>query len=249
MNGCLGGLFILFAMMAGMIVSLIWIIAAASAHDISVLAKRGTTITGNVLSHRAEKGKNNSFSYFIDYRFQPPELSGQSVIFEGDEVQVSAPQYYAAGDGGPITVIYDPERPSRSMLLASFNARQKQSAWALAWIGSAVIGGPTIVIGALYGFYYRREKRVLQWGKAAPAKIIGEHEVATRSGRVAKVSYSFEDDHGVTRRNTRSLPVSGDPRPGFVEERERYLINPTAVFDPRNSKRNVLFPGTLLQLN
>jgi hypothetical protein len=90
---------------------------------------------------------------------------------------------------------------------------------------------------------------VLQWGKAAPAKIIGEHEIDTRSGRVAKVRYSFEDENGITRENTRSLPVSDDPRPGFKEERERYLNNPTAVFDPRNSKRNVLFPGTQLQLD
>jgi len=249
MNGCFGGFFILFAMMAGMIVSLILVISGASAHKTFVLKQRGQEIMGNVVSERAVKEKNNTYSYFIDYRFEPPELSHQAVNFEGDEVKVRASLYYAAGIGDPIAVIYDPERPSRSMLLASFDAMQEHSAWPLAWIGCTMIGGPTIVIGVLYGFYYRREKHILQWGKAAPAKIIGEHEIATRSGRVAKVSYSFEDDHGVTRRNTRSLPVSGDPRPGFVEERERYLNNPTAVFDPRNSKRNVLFPGTLLQLN
>jgi hypothetical protein len=135
------------------------------------------------------------------------------------------------------------------MLLASFNLAKAHSTWPVVWIASAAIGGPILVIGGLYGFSYRREEYVLQWGKAAPAKIIAEHQVKTRSGLIAKVSYSFEDDHGVTRRKTISLPVSNDPRPGFAEERARYLNNPTAVFDPRNSKRNVLFPGTLLQLN
>jgi hypothetical protein len=160
MNGCLGGLFILFTMMAGLIVFLILVSATANSHEISVL-----------------------------------------------------------------------------------------SMWPMVWIVCAIIGGPTLAIGVLFVFRYRREKHVLQWGKAAPAKIIGEDEIETRSGRVAKVRYSFEDDNGVTRENTRSLPVSDDPRPGFTEERARYLNNPTAVFDPRNSKRNVLYPGHLLEMN
>jgi hypothetical protein len=74
-----------------------------------------------------------------------------------------------------------------------------------------VIGAPPLAIGGLFVFRYRREKHVLQWGKA-PAKIISESEIETRSGRVAKVSYSFEEDNGVTRENTKSLPVSDDPR-------------------------------------
>lgn len=249
MNGCLGGLFILFAMMAGMIVSLILVIAAASSHKTSVLEQRGVEITGNVFSRHIVQGKNNDQTYFIDYRFEPPELSHEAVVFEGDEVQVRASLYYAAGIGDPITVIYDPERPDRSMLLATFNAEKGHSIWPAVWIACAVIGGPALVIGSLFVFRYRREKHVLQWGKAAPAKIIGEYEVQTRYGRNAKVTYSFEDDNGVTRENTRSLPISDDPRPGFNDERARYLNNPTAVFDPRNSKRNVLFPGTLLQLD
>ena len=248
-NGCLGGFFILFAMMAGMILSLILIIAVASSHKMSVLEQRGVEITGNVFSRHIVEGKNNSHAYFVEYRFEPPELSHQAVIFEGDEVQVSAALYYAVRVSGPIDVIYDPERPARSMLLASFNLAKAHSAWPMVWIASAIIGGPTLVIGGLYGFYYRREKHVLQWGKAAPANIIGEYQIKTRSGLIAKVTYSFEDDHGVTRKKTISLPVSSDPRPGFAEERARYLNNPTAVFDPRDSKRNVLFPGSLLQLN
>jgi hypothetical protein len=249
MEGCLGGFFILFAIMAGMIVSLILVITAASSHKMSVLEQRGVEITGNVFSEHAVRGKNNSYSYFIDYRFDPPELSGQVVVFEGDEVQVRASQYYAKGIGDPIAVIYDPERPDRSMLLAAFNAERAHSALPLALIASAVIGVPMLVLGGLYGFYYQREKHVLQWGKAVPAEIIGEQVIETRSGRVAKVRYSFQDQNGVTRENTRSLPVGDDPRGGFKEERARYLNNPTAIFDSRNSKRNVLFPGTLLQLD
>jgi len=135
------------------------------------------------------------------------------------------------------------------MLLASFNTTKTHSTWPVVWIACAVIGGPALALGGFFVFRYRREKHVLQWGKAAPAKITGEYEIDTRSGRVAKVSYSFEDDNGVTRENTKSLPVSDDPRPGFNDERARYLANPTAVFDPSNSKRNVLYPGTLAQLN
>jgi hypothetical protein len=90
---------------------------------------------------------------------------------------------------------------------------------------------------------------VLQWGKAAPARIIDKYEIETRSGRGAKLRYNFEDDHGVTREGKKSPPVSDDPHPGFTDERARYLDNPTAVFDPRNSKRNTLFPGTLALLD
>jgi hypothetical protein len=215
----------------------------------TVLKQRGVEIMGSVVSERAVEQKNNNYSYFIDYRFEPPELSHQAVVFEGDEVQVRASLYYAAGIGDPVAVIYDPERPDRSMLLASFNLAKTHSTWPLALIASAVIGVPTLVLGGLYGFYYRREKHVLQWGKAAPAKIIGEHEIETRSGRIAKVRYSFRDEKGITRENTRSLPVGDDPRPGCKEARSRYLNNPTAVFDPSNSKRNVLFPGALLRLD
>jgi len=135
------------------------------------------------------------------------------------------------------------------MLLATFNAVKVHDVWPVVWIACAVIGGPPLAISGLYVFRYRREKHVLQWGKGAPARIIGEYEIETRTGRVAKVTYSFEDDNGLTRENTKSLPVSADPRPGFDDQRARYLNNPTAVFDPRNSKRNVLFPGTLAQLD
>jgi hypothetical protein len=248
-NGCFGSFFVLYGVMTTVIVFLILVIAAASAHKTSVLKHRGHEIIGHVVSEHVVEGKNNSHSYFIDYRFEPPELTHQAVNFEGDEVQVRASQYYGAETGDPIAVIYDPERPERSMLLASFNAEKLHGPWPLALIACAIIGGSALILGGLYVFYYRREKRVLQWGKAAQAKIIGEYEVETRSGRIAKVTYSFEDANGVTRKNKRSLPVSRDPRPGCAEERARFLMNPTAVYDPRNSKRNVLYPGTLLQLD
>lgn len=56
----------------------------------------------------------------------------------------------------------------------------------LALIACAIVGGPALTIGGLYGFYSRREKHVLQWGKAAPATIVGEYEVETRSGRAPR---------------------------------------------------------------
>ena len=89
-------------------------------------------MTGNVFSRHTVAGKNNSETYFIDYRFEPPELSHQSVNFEGDEVQVSADQYYATRVDGPIAVIYDPQRPDRSMLLATFNAEKMHDMWPVA---------------------------------------------------------------------------------------------------------------------
>src|ERR1700742_5039375 len=78
-NGCFGSFFVLYGVMTTVIVFLILVIAAASAHKTSVLKHRGHEIIGHVVSEHVVEGKNNSHSYFIDYRFEPPELTHQAV--------------------------------------------------------------------------------------------------------------------------------------------------------------------------
>jgi hypothetical protein len=253
MNGWSGVAVILIAILVGVTVSLMLAVTAVRSHKISVLEQRGVETTGHVSGVRITYGRN-SRSYIVDYNFEPVELSHQAVTFEGGESEVSADVYnadlyFAVRDGRPVAVIYDPDMPDRSMLMAEFNVAKAHNIWLLVGPACAVIGGPTLAFSLLFAIRYRREKYVLQWGNAAPAKIIGEDKTATRSGWVAVVRYRFEDDKGVARENTTSLPVRNDPRPDFTDERARYLGNPTAVFDPRNSERNVLFPGTLLQLD
>lgn len=45
-----------------------------------------------------------------------------------------------------------------------------------------------------------------------------------------------------------ALPVYNAPLGTGDDRRARYLANPVAVYDPRDSRRNTLYPGTIAEL-
>ena len=76
-----------------------------------------------------------------------------------------------------------------------------------------------------------------------------EEEYRLKGARLAKVTYQFVDNAGTLVQGVqKNLPVKDDPRSNFVEHRMRVLGNRTVLFDPRNSKKSILYPTATAEL-
>ena len=97
---------------------------------------------------------------------------------------------------------------------------------------------------------YARDKYLLRWGTVVPAKIIGEREYrGPHNAKFSAVTYSFTDRDGNTVEGTRkAVARQADIRPGFAEIRARIFANPTVLYDPRNSRRNTLYPPSAAEM-
>jgi hypothetical protein len=246
-NGDYLGLFIGFSAFAAFLFMIVLLVTAASSHKTSALKERGVTIMATVTSYRLIDPRNQN--YMIDYRFDPPELSNSMVKSASGEFSMNYPNLKELVVGHPFRVIYDPLKPDRSMPLAYFRASAKHSDWPLVWVAAGALGLPMLVWGSLLLMTYRHQRRLLRWGKFAPATVVDEQHYRTRGGPIAKVTYAFEDDKGVTvTGRSGALPVRNDPLGIGDDRRARYLANPIAVYDPGKSRRNLLYPGSVAHL-
>jgi len=237
MSGVSKGLSIVFGLVLGLPLVIVLTTWAATAHREAILAQRGVMITGAVTKLHIVDGKGRS--YRTTYSYTPPELSQNHSRSVSTEINVSVRDYYHLWVGEPIEVVYDPRKPDRSLLKSDLDSHRSATLLRLPVVIWVMIVGLPIGPFALFYFIYRREKHLLQWGKAAPATIIGKVEYSTKAGRQVRVTYTFVDDDGVT--------VQGK-RGGIPARGARVLHNPTAVFDPSNSERNTLYPGSVARL-
>ena len=96
---------------------------------------------------------------------------------------------------------------------------------------------------------YRREKKLLAVGGFSPAQIVGEREVRGRNKTYSNATYSFADASGTMVTGIRKyVPIEGDGDPRWAAVRRRILENPTALYDPENSARNILWPPSYVEL-
>jgi hypothetical protein len=70
------------------------------------LVREGTVAAGTVLAHREVRGK--SASYYITLGFKTTEGSNNQ-----SEIRIDGKSYWKAYVGSPVTVLYDPAKPSR----------------------------------------------------------------------------------------------------------------------------------------
>jgi hypothetical protein len=248
MSGGYLGLFVGFATSLGLLLLLCLILIAVSANNVAVLARRGGVITGTVTSFQRLASKQGEL-YRVGYRFEPPELTHAFVKSESGDFEVGASGAQAFRVGESVSLIYDPLKPDRAMLPAELKARIRNGNGPLVWLSLGFLGLPILIWGMLLVVFYQRQKRLLRWGKCAPAKIVDERHYETRGGPIAKVTYAFKDDKGATVTGKfDGLPVHNDPLGISDDRRARHLANPIAVYDPRNSRRNTLYPGTIARL-
>jgi hypothetical protein len=103
--------------------------------------------------------------------------------------------------------------------------------------------GMAIVLAATLPSYLK-EKKLLQFGKVAAATIVGEKdEWISKYGPSFTVTYSFTDEYGHAVTGVqKGLPAKNDKRAIVVADRARIFDNPTALYDPLDSGRSVLYP-------
>lgn len=119
----------------------------------------------------------------------------------------------------------------------------------------AAVSGPAFMLGGsvIFAFFWRcrKERGLLAFGPATSATILGADLYSRRYGRVCDVAYRFVDVAGAKvdgmSRDQPSEPVArGDSR--AYQPRRRLFDNPTALYDPRNSARNTLYPPLFAEI-
>lgn len=95
---------------------------------------------------------------------------------------------------------------------------------------------PTCIVVAMFLRIYYREKHLIRWGSVAAATILDETNGPRSSLRI---HYCFNDANDRTVKGVRKT----DNRPQFQRSRARLLDNPTVLYDPQNTTRNMLYPA------
>jgi hypothetical protein len=82
-----------------------------------------------------------------------------------------------------------------------------------------------------------KQKNLIKWGRTAEAMIIDIKErVAPKGGKYTMVTYRFTDADG------KIVQGEGGPlRPNL--NLIKFTNNPTVVYDPHNSAKNLLYPA------
>lgn len=215
---------------------------------LTMLEARGVEISGTVTALQYFPGTRRGSAASIDYIYQPKELAGRPDRIVHVNSPISMESYRTLRVGGTVPLIYDPLNPRRAELksVAEYHRNYKGPPW---WVVVLLI--LTIPIGCIVGILayllwaYIREKNLLRSGKTARATILQQYEETYRGNSTSKVTYTFQDDRGATWMGLATISLGGadDPRPN-----PDLIEVPTAVYDPRNSANNMLYPGSAAEL-
>lgn len=215
----------------------------------------GVDTSGQVTRLFVEHRKNTL--YHVAYRYTPPEAEAGvqpwGALEQFGEGTVTPEDYRALRLGAPLPVIYDPRDPARALPNFHDSVRTDSPARMLAL--PAILTGGLFVTGclAISMFFWRcrKERALLAFGAATPATILSEDEYFRRYGRVCDVAYRFVNAAGATVDGVyKDLPSEtasrGDSR--ARQTRQQLFGNPTALYDPRNSARNTLYPPLFAEI-
>jgi hypothetical protein len=94
-----------------------------------------------------------------------------------------------------------------------------------------------------------REKCILESGKAAPAVLIKMKKYSFRDIRLVWLTYHFVDETGVSVHGSYG-PYGADRKihPTAASAWESKLSNLTVVYDPKDSRKNILYPAHYAEL-
>ena len=215
-------------------------------HRNLMLRDRGVAVTGRITDLSITTSKSNH-SYNVGYEF----TLGRYTYPHRRGTTVSAADYAGLRMGQAVPVVCDPVDP-RWAMLNLHDGVHREDPWnffetiATIVLGTAVLFS-LIVLLLIWG--YRRERRLVEWGAVAPATLLGEQEYSTKNGRFARVTYRFTDLQGRAIEGKRfNVPVKGDRHSKSIALRARLFENPTALFDPHDSRKHLLYPPTSVAL-
>ena len=209
----------------------------AQTHEI--LKQHGISRRATITS--AEPCKN---SICVNYRYDAPDPGGGNVReFEGSG------RLFGLGRvdiGSEVNILFDPVQPSRSALNPNNEIHQKNTFTDFdIWMKISLVTLLVLVlpVAAFYWWCYTRVRYLLCHGQIAVETIVDQKDYKTKSGTYTHVTYRFTDLAGNTIEGSRrGIPALLGQTPKLREQRARYLDNPTVVYDPAKSSRNVLYP-------
>jgi hypothetical protein len=212
--------------------------AGMSFYRMQVLKDRGVMAEGTITNLTTSDGGKGRTNYNVTYAYP---LVPKTAYTATD--QTGALRFGQLHVGDAIPIAYDPIYPTRSLLnfddmvFTRDNVRSLMNQVAI----FGIVFVFTLVAPAIIVVSYRRQKRLLQWGKPVAATIVSDIEYnAGKAGRKAKVSYTFTDEQGRTIEGKRTgLPTKNSREGATYQE---MFGDPTVLYDPSDSSKNMLYP-------
>ena len=209
-----------------------------SIYKTSVLKTRGLAAEATVTDLRTVQGRHGP-TYSVDYSYELPHENAR--YSATDSTDLSHFSQLHAGDAVPIA--YDRVSPGTSALNFG-NQVFATSDLAIFFpliLSIAIVSLGSMIAPLLILRSYYRDKRLLQTGLAAAATILEDHEHMGHGAKVANLAYSFTDNLGSTVKGWRGGLPAKDKR--TTAWSRAIFENPTVIYDPQNSRRNMLYPS------
>jgi len=215
---------------------------------LETLKSRGVATEGTIVGLRTVKPRR-SVVYKLDYQFEAKiGSSAQSATYQGTD-DTSFDILQRSKIGGSVPIVYDPQDPKTSIENIEDKLHHRYIFRVFVIMLLFSLGFWFFVRAVMWmpvdrRFY--RERYLLRWGRAAPATIVHKSEYLLRNGltRAADVTYRFTDAEGKVVEGLRRRVLTGEA--GMSGNALKVWLSPTALFDPRNSAKNMLYPATFL---
>jgi hypothetical protein len=207
-----------------------------------VLKERGVLAAGTVTNLYTSNGGKGRTNYNVTYAYP---VVPKPVYTATDQLDVQNFSQLHVGDVVPVA--YDPSYPRRSLLNFNDIVFERDNTQSLI-LGCAILSFvllSTLFVELIFIRNYRRQKRLLQWGKAAAATIVSDIEYSDgRAGRKAAVTYTFTDESGhVVEGKRKGLPIQKQRKGDMYD---KMFADPTVLYDPEDSSKNMLYPFALV---
>jgi hypothetical protein len=240
-----------FAFMAALMIIIGGGISYIEYHKLEILKERGIKIEGVVVDLFRRRG-----GYEIAYRFSPSGISeAQSSGLSSDYCQrgicqntspIDENDYKKLAIGAKVPVIYSPEISYEGYLYFrdGFQVNPSGGLIPLAIMLCIIVALYAALMGFIQLLPYYRDKHLIKWGRATEATITETQGV---NGSI-KAVYQFMDADGYILEGVQYVyPSSLQSRywwwpPSYLPAGDN-LDNPTVVYDPRNSAKNLLYPS------
>ncbi len=228
--------------------AMILIFFAAGSRSTTELRKNGSEISA-IITKLYVGHHSGRTSFNVYYTYQPKELSRQPDSTASGQNAISELEYKPLKPGDLIAVIYDPKNPYRSSLRSELYADHSVSILSMPIFALSLLVIIPAVSWILLATTYKREKHLLAFGQPVEAQIVDDTEYTVRNRRYSKLTYSFTDSDGnVIFGKRKGVPTEDDEADKIVGRRARLVANPTAIFDPQKSDRNLLYPPSAAKL-
>jgi hypothetical protein len=198
--------------------------ASADEHRWAAWKAEAVLVQGQVTGLRKQGSGDNS-KYFVDYSYA---VNGE--VYAASE-SVRPGEWRRRKPGEPIEVAYRRSEPAQSWLPGHEPTGVPRYA-------AFLLGGGMLIPALILAHTIRRQRWLLEEGRAARAKVVGKKNISHEHGRHYRIDYEFQTLEGAKRSGR--FNVNKKP-PEIGEE----LI---VVYDRDEEKRSARYPLSLVKV-